>query len=434
MLLLFVLVSLLHLANGQSGYVQQGYSWTSQYEQGTQATPWLGRYGASAAVTSSGSFVLLGGIVLSNLSAPSSSSYTIFNDAQLSSSLGSTFAPSLQANFTPRFFHASALTSAGSIILIGGFTLSSATATASSISSLKDTWYSNDGVSWAQGSQMPWSRGRGGHDCDADLSALIFYVTCGFVTDPGQPSLILNDVWMTPDAGNTWQIATINAAFAPRAFHAALVRQGALFIVGGATWASGAGWSPTCDVWVSYDQGSTFSVQQSSTPLSFLSRFLQSAFSYNNDDLLFMCGVSVPANFNLLNPLQANSTLYSDVWQSTDAALSWQQTNPSSIFLPRFSSPVVVLGQDLLLLSGVNSSGQYQQDVWMTVLPIDSANSDGTVVAAVVGTLSGILMIVVVVMRRMQDRFAKGGGVVVSGKTEQEIAADNRKAETQSLT
>ena len=194
-------------ATPQSGYTQVGLPWTSQYQQGTQPAPWPGRYGASAAVTGTGNVVLLGGLSISlNSTKTANSSYTLYNDAQLSSNVGATFSPTVTAAFSPRFFHASALTSAGSILLIGGFTMSSGAA--SSISSLRDTWYSSDGLAWSQGSQMPWPRGRGGHDVDADTASLIFYVTCGYTQDPAQPNLIWNDVWRTPDAGNTCPLLT----------------------------------------------------------------------------------------------------------------------------------------------------------------------------------------------------------------------------------
>ena len=301
----------------------------------------------------------------------------------------------------------------------------------STISSLRDTWSSSDGINWNVGSQMPWTRGRGGHDVDVDTASLIFYVSCGFSQDPGQSNrATLNDIWKTPDAGNTWQVATTAAPFASRAFHAGMVRQGALFIVGGATYISGYGWSPCNDVWVSYDQGTTWGAQMSSTPYSFLSRFLQSSLSYNNDDLFWMAGISIPRTFNLLNPLAGgNTTFYSDVWESTDAGQSWQQTNPTSVFGPRFSAPAVILGQDLVLMGGVNGSATVEllQDTWMTVLPLDASSSSGVVVAAIVGTLSGILMMVVIVIRRMQSKFATGG-IVVSGKTEAQLLRDNQTA------
>ena len=408
LLLLSLLLSLVPSpTHCQSGYVQTGYAWSQQFPTISTSSLWPGRYGASSALTSAGNVLLLGGLSIPlNATSSSSTPYTLYNDVQMSTSVGTTFVGTETAAFSPRFFHASALTSAGSILLIGGFSLTSGAA--SSITSLRDTWYSTDGLSWLAGSQMPWSRGRGAHDVDADLSSLIFYVTCGYTQDPGLIGQTLNDVWKTPDAGNTWQIATVNAPFKTRAFHAGLVRQGALFVVGGATYSAGTGWTACCDVWVSYDQGTTWGAQLSTSDTSFLARFLQSSLSYNNDDLFFMAGVTIPAAFNLLNPLVGSPTVYSDVWESTDAALTWQQTNPTSIFGPRFSAPALIVGQDLLVMGGVDGSGVYLQDVWMTVLPQDGSTSSGVVVAAIVGTLSGILMVVVVVIRRMQDRFTKG--------------------------
>ena len=431
--LLLVLLLLPSFVSPQSGYVQVGYSWTQQFPQLTSPSLWPGRYGSSAAITSAGNIVLLGGLAIPfNTSSPSTP-FTLYNDVQMTSTVGTTFVGTVTAAFTPRFFHSSALTSAGSILLIGGFTLTSADP--STISSLRDTWYSSDGLKWSVGSQMPWTRGRGGHDVDADTTSLIFYVSCGYSQDPGQAKTTLNDIWKTPDAGNTWQVATTAAPFTSRAFHAGMVRQGALFIVGGATYVSGYGWAACNDVWVSYDQGTTWGVQVSSTPYTFLNRFLQSSLSYNNDDLFWMAGISISRGFNLLNPLagagMANSSVvvYSDVWESTDAGQSWQQTNPTSVFGPRFSAAVVILGQDLVLMGGVNGSatGELLQDAWMTVLPLDATSSSGVVVAAIVGTLSGILMLVVVVIRRMQDKFTKGA-ILVSGKTEAELLQEQQKA------
>jgi len=284
---------------------------------------------------------------------------------------------------------------------------------------------------------MPWSRGRGGHDIDSDPTSLIFYLTAGLATDAGVQDQLLNDVWKTPDAGTTWQIATVTAAFSARVFHNNLVRQSVLYVIGGLTLSPTTNsWTPCQDVWMSVDQGTTFTQQMpSNQDFSFMARILTSGIVYNNDDLFYMAGVTVTPAFSLLAPLapyynqSANTTtlptVYSDVWESTDAGLSWQQTNPTSVFGPRFSSPVVILNQDLILLGGCNTS-TCVNDVWLTVLPLDGQSSDGTVVAAIVGTLSGILMIVVIVIRRMEDRFARGviKGYTVSGRSEEEIAAE----------
>ena len=438
---LLVLLSYLSFCHAQSGYTQEGLPWSVQ----SQPAPWPGRYGASAAVTAQGAFVMLGGLAISNLSSATSSNFTLYNDIQQSTSTGATFVtPAPTAPWSPRFFHSSALTSAGSILLIGGFTLTPLTTTSPStspptVSSLKDTWYSVDGISWSQGSTMPWSRGRGGHDIDSDPNSLIFYLTAGLATDPGYQDQLLNDVWKTPDAGTTWQIATITATFSARVFHNNLVRQGVLYVIGGLTKTATGSWTACQDVWMSVDQGTTFTQQMpSSQDFSFMARFLTSGIVYNNDDLFYMAGLSVSPTFTLLSPLApyfnstanqtATATIYSDVWESTDAGLSWQQTNPTSVYGARFSAPLVILNQDLLLMGGC-SNVSCLSDVWLTVLPLDGQSSDGTVVAAVVGTLSGILMIVVVVIRRMEDRFAKGviKGYTVSGQTEEELAEENSK-------
>ena len=436
------LLSTLYLCHGQSGYTQEGFPWTVQ----SQPAPWPGRYGASAAVTSQGAFVILGGLNITNLSSVTSATFTLYNDIQQSTSTGATFVtPAPTAPWSPRFFHSSALTSSGSILLIGGFTLTPTTTTGPStslpsISSLKDTWYSVDGITWSEGSTMPWGRGRGGHDIDSDPTSLIFYLTAGLASDPGYQDQLLNDVWKTPDAGTTWQIATVNAAFSARVFHNNLVRQSVLYVIGGLTKDPiSGGWTTCQDVWMSVDQGTTFTQQMpSSQDYTFMARFLTSGIVYNNDDLFYMAGVSVTPAFSLLAPLAPYTnttsnqtvlpTVYSDVWESTDAGLSWQQTNPTSVFGPRFSAPVVILNQDLLLMGGCNNVSCLS-DVWLTVLPLDGQSSDGTVVAAIVGTLSGILIIVVLVIRRMEDRFAKGviKGYTVSGKSEDELAEENAK-------
>ena len=444
---LLLLLSLLSPASAQSGYTQEGLPWTAQ----SQPAPWPGRYGASAAVTSQGAFVLLGGLNISSLSSTVPVTYTLYNDIQQSTSAGATFVtPAPTAPWSPRFFHSSALTSSGSILLIGGFTLAPLNASdpltsrRPAISSLKDTWYSVDGIVWSQGSTMPWGRGRGGHDIDSDPTSLIFYLTAGLASDPGYADALLNDVWKTPDAGTTWQIATLQAAFSPRVFHNNLVRQGVLYVIGGLTKSTSGQWTAAQDVWMSVDQGTTFTLQMpAGQDYSFLARFLTSAIVYNNDDLFYMAGLSVTPAFSLLTPLASytyfNSTvnatvtmtptLFSDVWESTDAGLSWQQTNPTSVFGPRFSAPVVILNQDLVLLGGCNNASSCLSDAWLTVLPLDGQSSDGTVVAAIVGTLSGILMIVVIVIRRMESRFAMGAikGYTVSGKNEEQLTEENSK-------
>ena len=102
--------------------MQVGYSWTQQWPQSAASSLWPGRYGASAAITSAGNVVLLGGLSIPfNTSTTSSSTpFTLYNDVQMSSTVGTTWVGTVAAAFTPRFFHASSLTSAGSVILIGG--------------------------------------------------------------------------------------------------------------------------------------------------------------------------------------------------------------------------------------------------------------------------------------------------------------------------
>jgi len=401
----------------QSGYIQTGLQWSQTYSGVITPTPWQGRYGHSIAMTANSALLIIGGLTNSSMNNFTGSAT---NTVQRSINEGLTWQPTITGTFSPRFFHSSTLTSAGTVLLIGGFSLSQSNP-ASPPGVLVDTWYSKDGEVWSAGSQMPWSRGRGGHSVTTDSTSTLLYVTGGLT----MPYQCLNDVWKTPDGGLTWQIATINAPFTPRAFHGSVVRLGTLFILGGANIAAASmTWTGLNDVWTSVDQGSTWN--QLPEPLPYLPmRILSAIICYNNDDIYLIGGVNIPKKFTLSNPFSllmgnqtTTQTVFNDVYTSSDAGLSWIQTNPTSVFNARFGLGVAVLGQDLTIIGGVNQQGDYMNDVWMTILPKDSSGSDGTILAAIIGSLSGIFLIFIILLRRFQTRFSQ---IQVSGKTEKEL-------------
>lgn len=416
---LIAIATICHQTNAQSGLIQEGaLQWSQIYAGYPSPTPWLGTYGSAVTVTSAGRLLVVGGMYKNNSQTT--------NNIQPSSTGGVTFTKTVATQFPPRFHHSCTLTSTGSLLLIGGFNYQSG-----QLSAYRDTWMSVEGDTWSAGSQMPWSRGRGGHIVTSDSTSLVLYVTGGLtVTSTLQQTM--NDVWKTQDSGLTWQIATLNAPFRGRAFHGAVVRQGVLFVAGGATYYENH-WHGLDDVWTSIDQGSTFIEMAATLPYSPL-RFMSSMICYGNDDIYIIGGIAVnpyfqPSNTlslfsmnpnNTINATAAASAVQSDVWLSSDAGLSWTRPNPTSVFGPRFDAQSAIIGQKLIVVGGVDSQNAYLNDIWSTVLPMASNGNDGTILAAIMGVTSGLFLIAIVVLRRWQDKFAVPNATV-SGRSGDEL-------------
>ena len=117
-----------------------------------------------------------------------------------------------------------------------------------------DVWRSNDGVNWESMTlDAPWE-GRAG------LSAVALgddlYVMAGSQNDDDAvvegpaPRIYFNDVWKSSDDGVTWTQLTAAAPWSERAGGVAIVKDGAIFMIGGEAGFVGPYFN---DVWSSQD-------------------------------------------------------------------------------------------------------------------------------------------------------------------------------------
>lgn len=210
-----------------TGSVCHSYTWTDDlwrtndsvmWEEVGAAGPRWGIRGGHTLDNLNGTLVLTGGLNNTNQ----------LNDVWLSGDGGLSWklsAPS--APWSPRSFHASSVgvDASGRAVLYmcGGGNLSGPVAA--------DAWMTYDGVVWTPLPFPIWSA-RFAHTLTFVPSVATLVVTGGY---HALSSAAMNDVWTSVDYGNSWQLATANASWAPRSFHSAIVlpATGQLLISGG---------------------------------------------------------------------------------------------------------------------------------------------------------------------------------------------------------
>ena len=155
----------------------------------------------------------------------------------------------------PRFLTRSAPASvvlgnagAANLYVIGGYDSVSG-------NDLDDIWKSSDGTSWTQVNASAAASdkfpGRSEHSAAAvsEAGGDTIYVIGGSRGDNSR-----SDVWKSVDQGATWDQVAANAEFSNRADHASVVRDGELYVIGGA----GSFTELFNDVWKSADGGVTW--------------------------------------------------------------------------------------------------------------------------------------------------------------------------------
>ena len=120
---------------------------------------------------------------------------------------------------------------------------------------LDDIWESSDGTSWTQVNASAAASdkfpGRSEHSAAAvsEAGGDTIYVIGG-----SRGANSRSDVWKSVDQGATWDPVAANAEFSNRADHASVVRDGELYVIGGA----GSFTELFNDVWKSADGGVTW--------------------------------------------------------------------------------------------------------------------------------------------------------------------------------
>ena len=216
-----------------------GWSWlfgdenlsSAVWMQMTANGGWTPRWHTSSVVMPDGTIILMGGQISGGQK----------NDVWKSTDSGKTWTLVTEnANWTPRYGHSSVIMPDGSIVLMGGY----------DGSYKNDVWRSRDnGETWTQiTNNANWSK-RSWPSCIVATDNSIILMG-GDITGS-----YTNDVWRSPDGGITWNQVTAHANWTPRYGQASvLMPDGSIILTSGRTGSS----SFANDVWRSPDNGQTW--------------------------------------------------------------------------------------------------------------------------------------------------------------------------------
>jgi hypothetical protein len=213
-------------------------------------------------------------------------------------------------------------------------------------SSSNQVWHSPDGANWECATRnAAWSPrlGAGGVVFNGKM-----WILGGIQRYFDGPKHLLNDVWHSTDGAN-WIRATANAAWSPRAFHAALVFQNKMWVFGGGNYV------PTYlghnDVWCSSD-GVQWTQVTDKAPWP--PRIWFSAEVYRNR-MWVLGGWSG-------NP----SKNWNDVWYSSDGA-NWKELVADNVWSKRHEMSAYVFRDKLWIVAG--NPWPVTSDVWYLEIP-----------------------------------------------------------------
>lgn len=164
----------------------------------------------------------------------------------------------------------------------------------------------------------------------------------------GDETSLKNDVWSSAD-GRTWQLATASAAWAPRAYHQAVVLNDRIYVFGGGNYVPE--YRDFNDVWSSAD-GVTWRRETESAPWS--GRLWFSAVTYR-DHMWVLGGWSN-------NP----STNHGDVWYSKDGH-TWHELKTQTCWKERHEHSAFVLNDRIWIAGG--HARPLSSEVWSLQLP-----------------------------------------------------------------
>jgi hypothetical protein len=210
-------------------------------------------------------------------------------------------------------------------------------------SASNQVWCSTNGSDWTQtAAAAPWAARCGAGGAVFKNKMWIIGGTEQYYY--GDDGSLLNDVWSSSD-GVTWEPATLNAPWSPRAYHQVLAFDDKLWVLGGGSYTPGL-WSLN-DVWNSSD-GVTWTKVAEHAPWD--SRIWFSAEVY--DDRMWILGGSTAGGTWLRN----------EVWSSGDGT-TWTQLQTDAVWTPRHEMSTYVFQNKLWLVGGYDVA-HLVNDVW----------------------------------------------------------------------
>ncbi|MCK9593324.1 MAG: PKD domain-containing protein, partial [Methanoregula sp.] len=154
-----------------------------------------------------------------------------------------------------------------------------------------------------------------------------------------------NDVWRSTDDGATWTQMTANAGWSERYGHTSVTMpDGSIVLMGG---------NYLNDVWRSTDDGATWTQMTANAGWPVRSRH---------------SSVVMPDGSIVLMGGEGGDTVgINDVWRSTDYGATWTQMTANAGWSERsYHSSVVTPDGSIVLMGGIDNSGNYKNDVWLS--------------------------------------------------------------------
>ncbi|MCE9603640.1 MAG: galactose oxidase [Planctomycetia bacterium] len=212
-----------------------------------------------------------------------------------------------------------------------------------------EVWSSTDGAKWTQSTEhAAWTPRIAAAVVEFKGRMWLLGGTENYYF--GDEKSLKNDVWSSAD-GKTWELATANAGWSPRAYHQAVVLNGKIYVFGGGNYVPK--YHATNDVWSSED-GIQWTKVTAAAPWS--PRLWFSSVVYR-DRMWVLGGWSN-------NP----SRNWGDVWHSQDGR-EWTQLKTATSWKDRHEHSAFVF-QDKLWLAGGHAS-PLSNEVWALDIPRD---------------------------------------------------------------
>jgi hypothetical protein len=212
-----------------------------------------------------------------------------------------------------------------------------------------EVWSSRDGITWEQATKAaPWSPRLAAGVVVFKHRMWVLGGTENYYF--GDERSLKNDVWSSAD-GREWKLETASAPWSPRAYHAAVVHDGRLWVLGGGNYVPK--YQALNDVWSSAD-GVRWERATDKAPWP--ARIWFSSVAYR-DHLWVLGGWSN-------NP----SKNWGDVWYSRDGK-DWRQLRSKTAWKERHEHSAYVLGDKIWVAGG--HAQPLSSEVWSLEVPKD---------------------------------------------------------------
>ena len=221
--------------------------------------------------------------------------------------------------------------STGEFVLIGG--------DAGAGDYRNDVWISSDkGANWTQQTAAAGWAARTNLSCTV-LSDDSIIIAGGLIG----PSQLASDVWISSDKGVTWTRQSISSGWGQRSGIGITTLTGDILLLTGGYIITGGLPVIQKDVWISSNKGITWTLVTAAAAFGYRSSH---CIARLYDNSIIVAGGN-----------GAGSSVYSDVWRSTDSGVTWVQQTSSAGWGQRTQASMISMATGtLIFVSGRNSS------------------------------------------------------------------------------